>query len=60
VYGNVTPIFPVDVTESFDLAHVFAGGRVEFVSDQHYGVGENLILPGRGKTNINLRVHEHH
>lgn len=33
----------------FDLAHVFAGGHVESVSDQHYGVGTNLILPGRGK-----------
>lgn len=34
---------------SFDLAHVFAGGRVVHVSDQHFGVGGNLILPGRGK-----------
>ncbi|KAE9411273.1 allantoicase [Gymnopus androsaceus JB14] len=41
VYGHVKPLF--------DLAHVFAGGRVEFVSDQHFGVGSNLILPGRGK-----------
>jgi len=48
VYGNVTPIFPANVAESFDLAHVFAGGRVELISDQHYGVGANLILPGRG------------
>ncbi|KAG5654398.1 hypothetical protein H0H81_003222 [Sphagnurus paluster] len=31
------------------MAHVFAGGRVEFTSDQHFGVGANLILPGRGK-----------
>ncbi|GAW04263.1 allantoicase [Lentinula edodes] len=31
------------------MAHVFAGGRVEFVSDQHFGIGSNLILPGRGK-----------
>lgn len=43
------PIYPANATESFDLAHVFAGGRVEFVSDQHFGVGSNLILPGRGK-----------
>jgi allantoicase len=33
----------------FDLAHVFAGGRVLCVSDQHFGDGSNLILPGRGK-----------
>jgi allantoicase len=30
------------------MAHVFAGGRVEGTSDQHFGVGANLILPGRG------------
>ncbi|KAJ3567589.1 hypothetical protein NP233_g6274 [Leucocoprinus birnbaumii] len=48
VYGQVTPVWPTDL-KSFDLAHVFAGGRVDFVSDQHFGVGSNLILPGRGK-----------
>ncbi|KAL4080245.1 galactose-binding domain-like protein [Scleroderma yunnanense] len=49
VYGHVSPVQPADDCESFDLAHVFAGGRVVFTSDQHYGVGSNLILPGRGK-----------
>ncbi|KAJ7497479.1 allantoicase [Mycena latifolia] len=49
VYGHVHPVHPQDETEAFDLAHVFAGGRVEFTSDQHFGVGSNLILPGRGK-----------
>ncbi|KIK80872.1 hypothetical protein PAXRUDRAFT_214916 [Paxillus rubicundulus Ve08.2h10] len=49
VYGHVAPIQPADDTEAFDLAHVFAGGRVVFTSDQHFGVGSNLILPGRGK-----------
>ncbi|KAJ7072146.1 galactose-binding domain-like protein [Mycena amicta] len=49
VYGQVNPIHPEDTSEAFDLAHVFAGGRVEFTSDQHFGVGSNLILPGRGK-----------
>ncbi|KAJ7859725.1 allantoicase [Mycena leptocephala] len=49
VYGHVEPVHPQDATEAFDLAHVFAGGRVEFTSDQHFGVGSNLILPGRGK-----------
>ncbi|KXN91036.1 putative allantoicase [Leucoagaricus sp. SymC.cos] len=48
VYGQVTPVLLTDL-KSFDLAHVFAGGRVDFVSDQHFGVGSNLILPGRGK-----------
>ncbi|KAF5370869.1 hypothetical protein D9758_001924 [Tetrapyrgos nigripes] len=49
VYGHVSPVLPASVSEIFDLAHVFAGGRVEFTSDQHFGVGSNLILPGRGK-----------
>ncbi|KZP34222.1 Allantoicase [Athelia psychrophila] len=49
VYGSVAPIFPQNLADTFDLAHVFAGGRVERVSDQHFGVGANLILPGRGK-----------
>jgi len=49
VYGHVSPVHPKDSAELFDLAHVFAGGRVEFTSDQHFGVGSNLILPGRGK-----------
>lgn len=49
VYGNVAVVQPDSPEEAFDLAHVFAGGRVTFVSDQHFGVGENLILPGRGE-----------
>ncbi|KAG7098760.1 hypothetical protein E1B28_000669 [Marasmius oreades] len=49
VYGHVIPIVPEDPLKSFDLAHVYAGGRVVLTSDQHFGVGANLILPGRGK-----------
>ncbi|EPQ57299.1 Allantoicase [Gloeophyllum trabeum ATCC 11539] len=49
VYGLVKPIFPDSETDILDLAHVLAGGRVVFTSDQHFGVGSNLILPGRGK-----------
>ncbi|KAG9316251.1 galactose-binding domain-like protein [Chiua virens] len=49
VYGHVAPVQPADDTEPFDMAHVFAGGRVVYTSDQHFGVGSNLILPGRGK-----------
>lgn len=48
VYGNVNPLFP-EPTVPLDLAHSFNGGRVVFVSDQHYGVGSNLLLSGRGK-----------
>ncbi|EIN11886.1 Allantoicase [Punctularia strigosozonata HHB-11173 SS5] len=49
VYGSVSPVFPADESASCDLAHVFAGGKVVFTSDQHFGVGSNLIIPGRGK-----------
>lgn len=48
VYGDVAAMQPENPKEVFDLAHVFNGGRVTFVSDQHFGVGGNLILPGRG------------
>ncbi|PWN44477.1 Allantoicase [Ceraceosorus guamensis] len=34
---------------SLDLAHVLNGGRVVFTSDQHFGIGPNVLLPGRGK-----------
>ncbi|KAF8348316.1 allantoicase [Amanita rubescens] len=49
VYGNVSAVHPEDLRRPFDLANVYAGGHVEFTSDQHFGVGSNLILPGRGK-----------
>lgn len=49
VYGHISVVQPADDSELFDLAHIFAGGRVVFTSDQHYGSGSNLILPGRGK-----------
>jgi len=48
VYGHVSPVYPSDISSAFDLAHVFSGGRVVYVSDQHFGVGSNLLLPGRG------------
>ncbi|KAJ1304530.1 hypothetical protein OPQ81_005671 [Rhizoctonia solani] len=49
VYGLVAPIFPSDLTTPLDLANVFSGARVVFTSDQHFGIGPNLLLPGRGK-----------
>ncbi|EKM54506.1 uncharacterized protein PHACADRAFT_258394 [Phanerochaete carnosa HHB-10118-sp] len=49
VYGLVEPQFPSELGQVFDLALVCAGGRVVFTSDQHFGAGSNLILPGRGK-----------
>ena len=55
MYGLVTPVFPSRLDAQFDLAHVFAGGRVVFTSDQHFGVGSNLILPGRGMSALLLQ-----
>lgn len=49
VYGHISPVYPSNELELFDLAHIFAGGRVEHTSDQHFEIGSNLILPGRGK-----------
>lgn len=49
VYGHISLVHPADDFQPFDLAHIFAGGRVVFTSDQHFGTGSNLILPGRGK-----------
>ncbi|CAO3631884.1 unnamed protein product [Cunninghamella echinulata] len=49
VYGNVVPIFPKDESEVIDLAYCGNGGRVVEVTEEHYGPGSNLLLPGRGK-----------
>lgn len=56
VYGLVSPIFPSDPSAELDLAHVLSGGRVIKVSDQHFGTGSNLLLPGRGNVNALLVV----
>lgn len=34
---------------TLDLAHVLNGGRVVYTNDQHFGIGPNILLPGRGK-----------
>ncbi|CAO1634174.1 unnamed protein product [Parajaminaea phylloscopi] len=61
VYGVITPPalgsgFEESCAEggsahfnTLDLAHVLNGGRVVFTSDQHFGRGSNVLLPGRGK-----------
>ncbi|KAH7908749.1 allantoicase [Hygrophoropsis aurantiaca] len=51
VYGQVVPraVFPADPLEPFDVAHVFAGGRVVAVSNEKFGPASNVVLPGRGK-----------
>ncbi|GAA5953842.1 hypothetical protein JCM21900_005489 [Sporobolomyces salmonicolor] len=52
-YGHVVPPpAPAPSSrngEAIDLAYVLNGGTVTGESDQHFGRGGNLILPGRGK-----------
>ncbi|KAK0549822.1 Allantoicase [Tilletia horrida] len=54
IYGTIPPpplglgIGEDAQNATLDLAHVLNGGRVVFTSDQHFGKGSNLILPGRG------------
>lgn len=56
VYGLVSPIFPADPNAELDLAHVLSGGRVVKISDQHFGTGLNLVLPGRGAPVVKIRL----
>lgn len=46
-YGIPTAVWPEDASTALDLASVFVGGRVLYTSDQHFGQGGNVILPGR-------------
>lgn len=48
-YGKVLPPAPSNSVAAEDLAHVLSGSSVVGESDQHFGRGGNLILPGRGK-----------
>lgn len=47
-YGRVIPTRTTS-DEAVDLAHVLSGATVTGESDQHFGRGGNIILPGRGK-----------
>ncbi|KAI5821173.1 galactose-binding domain-like protein [Pyronema omphalodes] len=47
--GTVIPLFPSDASAILDLAHVSNGGLAISCSDQHFGIKDNLLLPGRGK-----------
>ena len=51
-YGHVVPIFPSDPLTPVDLAGALNGGKVVFTSDQHFGEGKNVILPGRGPASM--------
>lgn len=59
VYGKIPPppvgfgVAEVAASDArlntLDLAHSMNGARVVFTSDQHFGKGPNVLLPGRGK-----------
>ena len=51
VYGTAVPplLTAAQLSLPLDLAYVLNGGSVVALSDQHFGTGLNLILPGRGK-----------
>ncbi|KAI8967047.1 allantoicase, partial [Mycotypha africana] len=48
-YGDVRPQPVENKDELIDLASVQYGGRSVQVSDEHYGPGDFLIMPGRGR-----------
>ncbi|KDE09851.1 hypothetical protein MVLG_00249 [Microbotryum lychnidis-dioicae p1A1 Lamole] len=43
------PLHAPQNSDPIDLASILQGGRVTSTSDEHYGVGSYLLLPGRGK-----------
>jgi allantoicase len=49
LYGKPIAVFPADLNEEIDLAHVSSGGIAVAFSDQHFGAVDNLLIPGRGK-----------
>lgn len=48
LYGAVVPVFPQAADATLDLAATVNGGVATSCSDQHFGVKDNLLLPGRG------------
>ncbi|KAI9480923.1 MAG: Allantoicase [Benjaminiella poitrasii] len=48
VYGNINPKFPENKDEIIDLLFIGNGGKAVYASDEYYGSGNLLILPGRG------------
>lgn len=48
LYGTPVAVWPQDVNEIVDLAHVSNGGVAIKWSDAHFDTPANLLLPGRG------------
>ncbi|KAF3935106.1 Allantoicase [Dactylella cylindrospora] len=49
VYGQAVAVFPEDLDQILDMAHVSNGGLVVACSDQHFGRKDNLLQPNRGR-----------
>ena len=49
LFGHAVPVWPEDKAAVVDLAAAQNGGVAITCSDQHFGVKDNLLLPGRGK-----------
>ena len=48
VYGLALPVWPADPNLEIELSAAQMGGMAVACSDQHYGVKDNILLPGRG------------
>lgn len=49
LYGEAVPVFPNSLDEVFDLAAAVNGGIATRCSDQHFGIKDNILMPGRGE-----------
>ena len=48
LYGTAIPLWPSNPAQEVELSAATMGGVATSCSDQHFGVRENLLLPGRG------------
>ena len=48
LFGHAVPVLNEDISTVLDLASAQNGGLAVSCSDQHFGVKDNLLLPGRG------------
>ena len=49
LYGHAVPVWPADPAAEVELSAAVNGGVAVAVSDQHYGKGGNVLMPGRGE-----------
>ncbi|KAI9714950.1 MAG: hypothetical protein M1812_006263 [Candelaria pacifica] len=48
LFGKAVPVFPESKEQEIELSAAVNGGVAVRASDQHFGMGGNLLLPGRG------------